>query len=67
MKERVIQFGTGNFLRGFADAFIDILNKQKLFDGSVVIVSPTDSKNIDIINECQGQYHLALRYIPVPH
>ena len=36
MKERVIQFGGGNFLRGFADDFIDSLNKQGLFDGSVV-------------------------------
>lgn len=28
MKERIIQFGGGNFLRGFADDFIDSLNKQ---------------------------------------
>ena len=63
MKERVIQFGTGNFLRGFADAFIDRLNKGGFFDGSVVIVSPTDSKNIDKINSQHGRYNLVLRGI----
>ena len=25
-KEKVIQFGEGNFLRGFVDDFIDIMN-----------------------------------------
>ncbi len=63
MKERIIQFGTGNFLRGFADAFIDKLNKDGLFDGGVVIVSPTDSKNVDVINSQQGRYNLFLRGI----
>lgn len=63
MKEKVIQFGTGNFLRGFADYFIDKLNKENLYDGKVVIVSPTDSKQIDVINSQQGKYNLYLRGI----
>ena len=63
MKEKIIQFGTGNFLRGFSDYFIDKLNKNNLFDGKVVIVSPTDSKQIDIINSQKGKYNLYLRGI----
>ncbi len=63
MKERIIQFGTGNFLRGFADAFIDKMNKDGLFNGGVVIVSPTDSKNTDVINSQKGRYNLFLRGI----
>lgn len=63
MKEKIIQFGTGNFLRGFADCFIDKLNKQNLYDGRIVIVSPTDSKQIDAINAQQGRYNLYLRGI----
>lgn len=63
MKEKIIQFGTGNFLRGFADCFIDKLNKQNLYDGRIVIVSPTDSKQIDVINAQQGRYNLYLRGI----
>lgn len=63
MKEKIIQFGTGNFLRGFADQFIDDLNKKGLFDGKIVIVSPTDSKNVDTINSQHGRYNLILRGI----
>lgn len=63
MKETVLQFGTGNFLRGFVDSFIDSLNKQGLYDGKIVIVSPTDSATIQKINAQNGKYHLILRGI----
>lgn len=63
MKEKIIQFGTGNFLRGFADYFIDTLNKKGLFDGKTVIVSPTDSKTVDVLNKQNGRYNLYLRGI----
>ena len=55
MKETVLQFGTGNFLRGFADCFIDALNKKGLYDGRVVVVSPTNSKTVAKINACGGR------------
>lgn len=63
MKETIIQIGTGNFLRGFADYFIDVMNKQGLYDGKIVIVSPTDSKQVGIINSQQGRYNLYIRGI----
>ena len=61
MRERIIQFGSGNFLRAFADAFVDTLNKKRLFDGSVVIVQSTSSKTGDTINAQNGKYHLLIR------
>lgn len=63
MKETVLQFGTGNFLRGFADYFIDALNKQGIYDGKTVIVSPTDSGAVESINAQNGRYNLILRGI----
>lgn len=63
MKEKIIQFGTGNFLRGFADSFIDYMNKNGEYDGSIVIVSPTDSKAVEKINNQDGKYNLILRGI----
>ncbi|MGN1202910.1 MAG: tagaturonate reductase, partial [Eubacterium sp.] len=63
MKETVLQFGTGNFLRGFADYFIDELNKQNLYEGKIVVISPTDSKTVDKINTQNGRYNLYLRGI----
>lgn len=63
MKETILQFGTGNFLRGFADSFIDSLQKRGLYDGKIVIVSPTDSETVERINAQNGKYHLILRGI----
>jgi len=38
---KVIQFGSGNFLRGFADFFIDKANRQGIFNGRIVVVQST--------------------------
>ena len=38
MKETILQFGEGNFLRAFVGDFIDALNRQGLYDGRIVIV-----------------------------
>ncbi len=61
MQETIIQFGTGNFLRGFADDFIQQLNNKGLYAGQVVVVSPTDSATVEKINAQGGRYHLLLR------
>lgn len=41
LPERVVQFGEGNFLRGFVDWMIHQLNKNGLFNGKVVAIQPT--------------------------
>lgn len=61
MKERIIQFGTGSFLRAFADDFIDQMHHQGLYDGRVVVVSPTDSARSALLNAQHGKYNLVLR------
>ena len=38
--ERVVQFGEGNFLRAFADHFIDLMNEKAGFNSKVVLVQP---------------------------
>lgn len=63
MKETILQFGTGNFLRGFTDYFIDTLNKKGLYDGKIIVVSPTNSKTVEKINAQNGRYNLILRGI----
>lgn len=40
----VLQFGEGNFLRAFADWYIERANTNGVFNSSVVIVKPTESK-----------------------
>ena len=63
MKETIIQFGTGNFLRGFADYFIDVLNEKNMYDGKIVIVKPTNRGNLDSFTEQDCVYNLYLRGI----
>lgn len=63
MKETILQFGTGNFLRGFADYFVDEMNKQGLYNGKIVVVSPTNSKTVEILNGQNCDYNLYLRGI----
>lgn len=61
MKETIIQFGEGNFLRGFVDLFIHKLNEQGLYDGKVVVVQPIKTGLCDVLNEQKGVYNLYLR------
>ncbi|MCY3866167.1 MAG: tagaturonate reductase [Chloroflexi bacterium] len=39
--ERIVQFGGGNFLRGFVDWVVDVLNDETDFGGGIVIVKAT--------------------------
>ncbi len=61
LTERVLQFGEGNFLRGFVDWMIDRLNKENGGDYGVVLVQPLENGLIDMINEQDGLYSLYLR------
>ena len=56
-----MQFGTGAFLRGFIDYFIDEANRRGEFNGSVVAISSTGSERDTILNEQDGLYTLALQ------
>ena len=59
--EKVMQFGEGNFLRAFVDAFIDIANEKAGFNGKVVLVQPIAQGLTDLINKQEGLYTLYLR------
>ncbi|MDQ2657148.1 MAG: tagaturonate reductase, partial [Bacteroidota bacterium] len=41
---KVLQFGKGNFLRGFADWMVDILNEKAGFNGAVQIVQSNSTE-----------------------
>ena len=61
LTEKVLQFGEGNFLRAFADYFIDMLNEKGHFNGSIVVVQPIEEGLIDTLNSQQGRYTVLLR------
>ena len=57
----LLQFGEGNFLRGFVDYFIDCANERMGLDNKVIVVQPIKSGLADVINRQDGLYHLYLR------
>ena len=61
--EKVIQFGEGNFLRGFVDWIIWNTNKHTDFNASVVVVQPIDRGMVDMLNDQDCLYHLNLQGI----
>jgi tagaturonate reductase len=60
---KVLQFGEGNFLRGFADWIIDIVNEKTNFNGGIQIVQPLPHGMTDQINQQEGLYHILLNGI----
>lgn len=61
LPETVVQFGAGNFLHGFADWMIDLLNEAGLFGGHVVAVEEHQPALVDVLNSQDGLYTLLLR------
>ena len=58
---KVVQFGEGNFLRGFVDYMIDIANEQGKFDGSIVLIKPIEFGNLENFHKQDCQYTVSLR------
>jgi len=59
--EKILQFGEGNFLRAFIDAFVDKLNQQSIFNGSIVVIQPIEAGMADLLNAQNGDYTVLLR------
>ncbi len=59
--EKVIQFGEGGFLRGFADWMIQKLNEKTDFCGSVVVVQPIKEGLCDVLTQQNCVYTHLIR------
>jgi tagaturonate reductase len=58
---KVLQFGAGNFLRGFCDWMVDILNEETSFNGNVQIVQPIRQGMGSEIEKQDGLFHVILK------
>jgi len=56
MKEKVIQFGEGGFLRGFVDWIIQHVNENSDFNANVVVVQPIEKGMCDILESQNCKY-----------
>jgi len=61
LPERVLQFGEGNFLRGFVDWMLERMNRQGLFGGRAVLVQPIADGLASRINAQDGLFTVLLR------
>ena len=58
----ILQFGAGNFLRGFVDLFVHDLNADPATAvGPVIVVQSTGKERADALNRAGGAYHLAIQ------
>lgn len=71
--ERIIQFGEGGFLRGFADWMFQIANEKADFGASVVVVQPIEkgmcemltAQNCEYTHLCRGVEGVDVKKIDV--
>src|SRR5271166_830806 len=61
LPETVLQFGSGRFLRAFADLFIHQANESGQQVGRVVIVQSTVGERAGGLNKQGGRYHVVVR------
>ena len=60
---KVLQFGGGNFLRGFVDWIIDEYNEKNNADLGVLVVKPTQRGNYNDWKNQDGLFHMLTRGI----
>lgn len=58
---KVLQFGEGNFLRTFVDAYFDTLSKEGVGEYSVDIVKPIPFGSLEKFEKQNNKYHIVLR------
>lgn len=63
VKETVMQFGEGGFLRGFVDYFFHKLQEKGLYDGKIVVVQPIEKGMCQMLQDQNCEYNLFLRGI----
>jgi tagaturonate reductase len=63
LPESILQFGSGRFLRAFADLFIHHANQGPKPPGKVVIVQSTGGERAGGLNQQAGRYHVVVRGI----
>jgi tagaturonate reductase len=61
LPERMLQFGTGVFLRGLIDYYIDKANRADLFNGRVVVVKSTSTGDTGSFDNQDGLYTLLMK------
>lgn len=60
LPEKILQFGSGRFLRSFVGDFIDSANRQETFNGRIVVVQSTGHDTVQLLRHQDGLYTIWL-------
>lgn len=60
---KIVQFGEGNFLRGFIGYIFNELNKQANFNAGIAVVQPIKKGLVETLNHQEGLYTLFMHGI----
>lgn len=55
---KILQFGGGNFLRGFVDWMVEILNESTDFNAGIIVVKPTEKGDYHALRNQDGLFHV---------
>ena len=58
---KIVQFGEGNFLRGFVDYMVDVANEKGIFNGDIAIVKPITFGGLERFAAQDNLYTVSLR------
>jgi tagaturonate reductase len=58
---KILQFGQGNFLRGFFDWQVDLLNERTGLDAGVVVVRPRGGSSAPLLDTQDGLFTVLVR------
>src|SRR5580704_14558837 len=61
--ETILQIGSGNFLKGFVDDFVQLANAAGVFSGRIVSVQRRPDRRSDMFSRQDGLYTLVIRGI----
>jgi tagaturonate reductase len=61
LPETILQFGSGRFLRAFADLIVHQANQEGQQVGKVVVVQSTGGDRADSLSRQGGRYHVVVR------
>ena len=61
LPETILQFGSGRFLRAFADLFVSQANAEGQAIGRIVVVQSTGDGRAGGLNAQDGKYHVVVR------
>ena len=59
--EKIIQFGKGGFLHGFADWIIQKMSNVEVFNGKIVVVQPIEQVMCDMLMTQDCKYTHIIR------